>query len=32
MIREHTQLAIWAMVLFASTYLLKRYWWDTLQD
>jgi hypothetical protein len=32
MIREHKQLAVWTMVLFVSTYLLKRYWWDRLED
>ncbi len=32
MIRDHVQLAIWAMLLFVTTWLLKRYWWDRLQE
>ncbi len=30
MIREHTQLAIWVMVFFVTSWLLKKYWWDKL--
>lgn len=30
MIRNHTQLAIWAMIFFVTTWLLKKYWWDKL--
>jgi hypothetical protein len=30
MVKDHTRLAAWAMVLFATTWLLKRYWWDRL--
>lgn len=30
MIREHTRLAIWVMVLFVTSWLLKKYWWDKL--
>ena len=32
MIRDHVQLAIWAMLLFVTTWLLKRYWWDRLPE
>ena len=30
MIRDHTQLAIWVMVFFVTSWLLKKYWWDKL--
>lgn len=30
MIRDHQQLAIWSVVLFITTWLLKKYWWDKL--
>ncbi|NDC78871.1 MAG: sodium:solute symporter, partial [Chitinophagia bacterium] len=32
MVKDHTRLAIWAMVLFVTTWLLKRYWWDRLGE
>jgi Na+/proline symporter len=32
MIRNHTQLAVWSMLLFVTTWLLKRYWWDKLPE
>lgn len=30
MVKDHKQLAIWAMLLFVTTWLLKKYWWDRL--
>lgn len=30
MIRDHTQLAIWTMVFFVTSWLLKKYWWNKL--
>lgn len=32
MIRNHTQLAVWSMLLFVTTWLLKKYWWDRLPE
>jgi len=32
MIRNHTQLAVWSILLFVTTFLLKRYWWDKLPE
>ena len=32
MIRNHTQLAVWSILLFVTTWLLKRYWWDKLPE
>jgi Na+/proline symporter len=30
MIHDNTRLAIWVMVFFATSWLLKKYWWDRL--
>jgi SSS family solute:Na+ symporter len=32
MVKDHTRLAIWAMVLFVTTWLLKKHWWDRLDE
>jgi len=32
MVKDHTRLAIWTMVLFVTTWLLKKHWWDRLED
>jgi Na+/proline symporter len=32
MIKQHSQAAIWAIVFFITTALLKRYWWDHLKN
>jgi len=32
MVKDHTHLAIWTMVLFVTTWLLKKYWWDQLDE
>jgi hypothetical protein len=32
MVKDHTRLAIWAVVLFATTWLLKKHWWDRLDE
>lgn len=32
MIRNNTQLAIWSVIFFVSSWLLKKYWWDKLKD
>ena len=32
MIKNNTQLAIWTIIFFISSYLLKRFWWDRLND
>jgi hypothetical protein len=32
MIRNNTQLAIWSVIFFVSSWLLKQYWWDKLKD
>lgn len=31
MIRDQQQLAIWAMLFFVSSWLLKKYWWNKLE-
>jgi solute:Na+ symporter, SSS family len=30
MIHDNTRLAIWAMIFFVTTWLLKKYWWNKL--
>ena len=32
MIRENIQMVIWSGVFIVCTYLLKKYWWNTLED
>lgn len=32
MIRDQQQLAIWAVLFFVSSWLLKKYWWDKLEN
>jgi Na+/proline symporter len=32
MIRDQQQLAIWAMLFFVSSWLLKKYWWNKLEN
>lgn len=32
MIKNNTQLAIWTIIFFISSYLLKKFWWDRLND
>jgi len=32
MIKNNTQLAIWTIIFFVSSYLLKKFWWDRLND
>ena len=32
MIRDPQQLAIWAMLFFVSSWLLKKYWWNKLEN
>lgn len=32
MIKKNTQLAIWTIIFFISSYLLKKFWWDRLND
>jgi len=32
MIRDQQQLAIWTMLFFVSSWLLKKYWWDKLEN
>ena len=32
MVKDHTRLAIWAVVLFITTWLLKKHWWDRLDE
>ena len=32
MIRENTQMVIWSGVFIVCSYLLKKYWWNTLED
>jgi len=32
MIRNNTQLAIWSVIFFVTSWLLKKYWWDKLKD
>jgi hypothetical protein len=30
MIRNNTSLAIWTMIFFVTSWLLKKYWWNKL--
>ena len=32
MIRENAQMVIWSAVFLGCSYLLKKYWWNTLED
>ena len=32
MIKNNTQLAIWTVIFFVCSYLLKKFWWDRLKD
>jgi solute:Na+ symporter, SSS family len=32
MIRENAQMVIWSAVFLGCSYLLKKYWWNILED
>jgi Na+/proline symporter len=32
MIRNNTQLAIWSVIFFVTSWMLKKFWWDKLKD
>lgn len=32
MIRDQQQLAVWVMLFFVTSWLLKKYWWDKLEN